>query len=195
MSGLGLGYDGAYNSGNNNTENKNDQKTDGLEGHGTINMDGAVIDLKDRKVENVQRAEDDNQENHSDCTKEMKRKLEKVNSFQEENYTPVGSVEVDSDPASGNQRIAIVEEAAAVEETVAVEEAVAFGEAAAIEEVTTILAVGSASPEGPKRTPIALANTTRWWLLRLLLVWAVPVISFGIWYSVGMVFHKYRSTT
>lgn len=190
MSGLGLGYDGAYGN-ENNTEIKSDQETGSLEEHSTITIDGAVIDLeKERRAENVQRVEDDDQENFNDCAKEMKRKLEKVDSFQEEDYTPTGSsaVEVGSKPASGNQRTTIVEE------TVAVEEEVVFEEAAASEEVATISAVGSASPEDPKRTPIALANTARWWLLRLSLVWAVPVIGFGVWHGVGMVFRKYRTT-
>lgn len=191
MNGLGLGYDEICGGGD--TENKSDQKPVSLEEHSTITMDGAVIDLKkERKAENAQRAEDDDQDNLNDCAEEMKRKLEKVDNFQED-YTPTGSnsAEVGSESANGNQRTVIVDDAAAV----AAEEAVVFEEAAASEEVTTISAVGSASSEGLKQTPIALPNTARWWLLRLSLVWAVPVIGFGVWHGVGMVSRRYKSTT
>lgn len=51
-----------------------------------------------------------------------------------------------------------------------------------------------ANTEALKGAPVVSASMRRWWLPKLLLVWAVPVIGLGVWYGVAKYGSKIRFT-
>lgn len=61
-----------------------------------------------------------------------------------------------------------------------------------VEESTPISDLLPANTESREQTPITRRSMARWWLSRLVLVWAVPIICFGIWYGTAVVFGQYR---
>lgn len=189
-----LGCDGAYDGENNMKDEANQKKKACFEEHSLMSTNRETIALENQKVESIEAVkrtkETDDDQDFNDCVNEMKRKLEKVDNILEGNCSPAASnaEEIDPESDSESERATTIEKDTVVKGDIVVEKDTTAEANTIIKEASIISDIVS------ENTPIAPTSMVRWWLERVVLVWVVPVIGFGIWYGAVMVFGKHKHT-